>query len=619
MVKRLKLFGAMSLLVTGTYGCQLTPKAASADTPVPHQQVAQAEVPAADHEIDGASDSNPPTLAKAPFQSPKTEMQKLAEENAQKAPADAKTPDGKTPAKRKKARNGEMPEYKRDYTEYLKKPATLGFHPREDEYSKILETIRNSFVESEAGKDSRLQAGLKKELVLFLDQAEAVQLQKDIETNFKGYADPGKEKLETELKKEIRLFEEHNDVAKLTTALNKDMAPVKNAKVQATYKKDLNAFVDRTKADTKLLSQLDGVSVDQSFSKAQQIFAGKQNKDLIGYVSMMGVLESLKDPYTVLMTPSEAGKLKEQLQSRSFGGIGIYIEIDREHQNQLTIFEPIDGTPASKAGLEAGDRIVKIDGKPTKGITIDVAQSKIRGEIGSTVNLTILRRDKTLEIPVQRGEIHVVSVTTKVYPGDIGYIRLRTFGSETGEELHAALMKMKEQKVKGIILDLRNNGGGYIDAAVKVVGEFAPPDTLVVYTINRDKHKQLYPSRNAGGVGVPVVCMINEFSASASEITAGALRDHKIATLVGDHSFGKGSVQQLFQLDQSFPPRGDDSPQLKLTIARFYAPGGDVIDKHGIEPQVVVDMEPRFVGKVDHDVQLKKALELLGGNITTQP
>jgi carboxyl-terminal processing protease len=210
-----------------------------------------------------------------------------------------------------------------------------------------------------------------------------------------------------------------------------------------------------------------------------------------------------------------------------------------------------------------------------------------------------------------RGKIHTITVTSRMFPGNVGYIRLRAFGQDTGVEIAQAISKLKASGAKGLILDLRNNGGGYIDASVDVVGEFAPNNSLVVYTIDRSGKRKEYRSHHDGGIGVPAVVMINEYSASASEITAGALRDHKLATVVGDHSFGKGSVQQLYNLDLT----AQKSPKLKLTIARFYTPGGSVIDRQGIEPQVMVDMETRYVGKVDKDVQLQKAVELLGGTV----
>jgi carboxyl-terminal processing protease len=243
-----------------------------------------------------------------------------------------------------------------------------------------------------------------------------------------------------------------------------------------------------------------------------------------------------------------------------------------------------------------------------------MAQTMIRGREGSDVVLTIERDGQVKDYTVTRGKIHTVSVSSRMFPGQIGYVRLRAFGSSTGDELQAAVAKLKGQGAKGLILDLRNNGGGYIDASVDVVGEFAQRNTLVVYTIDRGNRRREYRSnKNGNGMGLPTVVMINEFSASASEITAGALLDHKLATVVGDHSFGKGSVQQLYNLDMM--SGRDKSPKLKLTVARFYTPSGSVIDRKGIEPQVVVDMEPRYVGKVDKDIQLKKAVEMLGGKI----
>lgn len=375
--------------------------------------------------------------------------------------------------------------------------------------------------------------------------------------------------------------------------------------------KELKNFLAQAKVDPAPLKQLEGVKPVDAFGRVQELFKGKVDPNLLGYATMNGLLDGLKDNYSVILTPEEWGKMEEQLNSKEFGGIGIYIELDRDAGNQLTVFEPIEGTPAYNAGLMSGDRLVRIDGKSTKGVTLDVAQTMIRGLEGTNVQLQIERDGVKKDFSVTRGKIHVVSVTSRMFPGQVGYVRLRAFGSDTGAELEGAVNRLKQQGAKGVILDLRNNGGGYIDASVDVVGEFAPKNTLVVYTIDRNGRRREYRSNEQGGLGLPAVVMINEFSASASEITAGALRDHKLATLVGDHSFGKGSVQQLYNLDMT----SGKAPRLKLTVARFYTPGGSVIDREGIEPQVVVDMEPRYVGKVDKDIQLKKAVEMLGGQV----
>ena len=386
---------------------------------------------------------------------------------------------------------------------------------------------------------------------------------------------------------------------------------VPEAQLTAGIIKELENFLTQAKVDTKPLKELESIKPVEAFSKVQQLFAGKVDSSLLGYATMNGMLEGLKDNYSVLMTPSEWGKMDEQLNSKEFGGIGVYIELDREGGNQLTIFEPIEGTPAYNAGLLSGDKVLKIDGKTTDGVTLDVAQTMIRGEAGTPVVLTVERDKEVKDFKVVRGKIHTITVTNRMFPGNVGYIRLRAFGADTGSEISQAIAKLKAQGAKGLILDLRNNGGGYIDASVDVVGEFAPNNSLVVYTVDRSGKRKEYRSHHEGGLGIPAVVMINEYSASASEITAGALRDHKLATVVGDHSFGKGSVQQLYNLDLT----AQKSPKLKLTIARFYTPGGSVFDKQGIEPQVMVDMETRYVGKVDKDVQLQKAVELLGGTV----
>ena len=390
------------------------------------------------------------------------------------------------------------------------------------------------------------------------------------------------------------------------------VADVPEAQLNEGIVKEVDNYLTQAKVDhVELKDQLAGVKPVDAFNKVQTLYGEKTDKSLLGYATMNGMLEGLKDNYSVLMTPAEWGKMDEQLNSKTFGGIGVYIELDRESGNQLTIFEPIEGTPAYNAGLLSGDKVLKIDGKTTAGVTLDVAQTMIRGEEGTPVVLTVERDKEVKDYTVVRGKIHTITVTNRMFPGNVGYIRLRAFGQDTGVEIAQAISKLKAAGAKGLILDLRNNGGGYIDASVDVVGEFAPNNSLVVYTIDRTGKRKEYRSHHEGGIGIPAVVMINEYSASASEITAGALRDHKLATVVGDHSFGKGSVQQLYNLDLT----AQKSPKLKLTIARFYTPGGSVIDRQGIEPQVMVDMETRYVGKVEKDVQLQKAVELLGGTV----
>lgn len=375
----------------------------------------------------------------------------------------------------------------------------------------------------------------------------------------------------------------------------------------ASLKKEVANLLQQAKVNPDGLKRLD--KTKNVLTQLTDMYGGKVDKGVLTLAAIYGMLDGLKDPYTVLMTPKEYAKLQEQMQATDFGGIGIYIELDRDNKNQLTIFEPIEGTPAAKAGLEAGDQILKIEGKDTKGITLDMAQAQIRGPKGSDVHLTIRRKGAgVMNFTVTRDQIKVVSVSSHMMPNQIGYIRLRQFGAETSGELQNAIQAMMDKGAKALIVDLRNNGGGYIDAAVGVVGQFTKRGSLVVYTINRSGNRRDYNSTQSGEAQVPTVVLINEYSASASEITAGALRDHKVATLVGSHSFGKGSVQQLYP----YP----DGSAIKITIARFYSPSGKVIDHKGIEPDVALKMEPRYVGKEKNDTQLQKAVDILTKQMT---
>jgi carboxyl-terminal processing protease len=365
---------------------------------------------------------------------------------------------------------------------------------------------------------------------------------------------------------------------------------------------EVRTLLTQAKVPTDALDRLD--KNRNVLHQLVNLYGSKVPKDVLVYAAIQGMLVGLDDPYSVLMGPDEYGKLQEQVQNKEFGGIGVYIELDRDAGNQLTVFEPIEGTPAAQAGVEPGDRILAIDGKSTKGISMDGAQAAIRGPVGTKVVLTIKRtgHPQTLKIPIIRGNIHVVSVTARMLPDKIGYVRLRQFGSLTASELETELTRLRSQGARALILDLRNNGGGYIDASVNVVGQFTAPGSLVVYTLNRNKERRDYNSNLRGGLDIPMVVMVNRYSASASEITAGALRDHKVAALVGEKTFGKGSVQQLYPFNNS---------ALKLTIARFYSPAGHVIDNKGIVPEYAVAMEPRLVGKFEQDIQLQKAIRVI--------
>jgi carboxyl-terminal processing protease len=379
---------------------------------------------------------------------------------------------------------------------------------------------------------------------------------------------------------------------------------VPEAKLFDGVKSEVRDLLEQAEVPTEALETLDrGKKV---LPQLKSRFGDKVDEDLLTFAAILGMLDGLEDRYSLLMLPDDYSKLQEQMQSTEFGGIGIYIELDRDDENRLTVFEPIEGTPAYEAGLMPGDKVMKIDGESTDGISLEQAQAKIRGPFDSKVVLTIRRKGESpdKDYPVIRGKIHVVSVSSKMLEDKVGYVRLRLFGQQTADEMREAIEKLKKQGANSLVLDLRNNGGGYVDASVNVVSQFLKKDNgLVVYTIDRNNRRREYRADEKGTVDIPTVVLVNEFSASASEITAGALRDHGLAQLVGVKSFGKGSVQQLYPFS--------DGSALKLTIAKFYTPSGFVINKHGLEPDIKVEMEPRYVGRGEKDTQLKRAVEIL--------
>lgn len=339
------------------------------------------------------------------------------------------------------------------------------------------------------------------------------------------------------------------------------------------------------------------------------------DSNIIRLACVRGLLETLKDPHSSLLLPDEYNRLNESMSGGNFSGIGVYIMLDPENSNWLTISEPIEGTPAYKANLETGDVILGINGESTKGQPIDVVVSKIRGPRGTKVTLSIKRKgvEKPFDVSIVRDFIHVNSVSAKLLEKKIGYIKLQQYGSDTGQELETALSNLEQKGAKAIILDLRNNSGGLIDSAIIVCSKFLPRGAPVVTVVDRKGKEKV--ERATGGMHprIPLVVLVNELSASASEITAGALRDHKRAVLIGEKTYGKGSVQVLEPVSGSSDSFATKPAALKLTIALFYTPRGDKVNKAGIEPDIKVPMDLRNAGikNYDKDIQLQKAVAYL--------
>ena len=303
-----------------------------------------------------------------------------------------------------------------------------------------------------------------------------------------------------------------------------------------------------------------------------------KTKDLV-QGAIRGMLSTL-DPHSSYMTPEMYKEMQVETKGE-FGGVGIQIGVK---ENRLAVIAPIEGTPAQRAGIKAGDFIVKVNDETTKDLTLMDAVQKMRGPKGTKVNLTI-QRDGTAEpllFTLMRDTIKIESVKSKIID-NLGYVRLTQFQEATGRDLAKAIKQFREQKVQGAILDLRNNPGGLLTAAVDVSEQFLPNGKLVVFTKNREGKKDEWLAKSKDQMDeLPMIILVNEGSASASEIVAGALQDWGRAVIVGTTSFGKGSVQTIL-------PLGDGSG-LRLTTAKYYTPKGRSIQSTGITPDIVVKL-----------------------------
>jgi carboxyl-terminal processing protease len=303
-------------------------------------------------------------------------------------------------------------------------------------------------------------------------------------------------------------------------------------------------------------------------------------KDLI-YGALKGMLAAL-DPHSQFMDPDTYNELKVDTEGR-FGGLGIEITVK---DGLLTVITPIEDTPAWKAGVKAGDRIVKIDSELTRDMTLTDAVKKLRGKAGEAVNITILRETekKLLEFKIVRDIIKIKDIKeSRILEDGIGYLRLIEFRENSANDLSAALDKLKKDGMNAFILDLRNNPGGLLDSAVKVTAKFVENGKLIVSTKGRRAAQNLkFLARSASPVlDIPMVVLINEGSASGSEIVAGALQDYKRAIILGTKSFGKGSVQTIVPLT--------DGSAIRITTSKYFTPSGKVIHGKGVLPDIVVE------------------------------
>lgn len=333
------------------------------------------------------------------------------------------------------------------------------------------------------------------------------------------------------------------------------------------------------------------------WDRVKEKYVGGEADDLqLFYGSLSGLVAGLGDPYSAFLDPKTTDAFLSDL-SGSFEGVGAEIGIK---DGELTVIAPLPDSPAERAGIKAGDAILEIDGKDTSDMSLDTAVNSIRGPRGTRVTLAIRRNgNETIEeVTIVRDVIDIKSVEWELLDGGVGYIKINQFNEETRPEFNRAVTELKGRDMKKIVLDVRNNPGGFLETSVQVASEWLPEGVPVVIERTRDKTERVYKSEGGHRLrGVPTVVIVNKGSASASEILAGALQDHKAAKIVGQQSFGKGSVQDFEILE--------DGSALKLTISEWLTPNKQQINKQGITPDVVVDKE------ADEDAYMQKALEAL--------
>jgi carboxyl-terminal processing protease len=320
--------------------------------------------------------------------------------------------------------------------------------------------------------------------------------------------------------------------------------------------------------------------------------------------AIQGMLKALGDEHTSYLDPDLTKHFEAQLKGETYEGIGAWVDPTGDY---LKIISPMPGSPAEQAGLKPGDLVVAVNGEDMTGIDGEMVRQRVIGPKGSMVTLTIQRNgvEQPFDVEVRRDSILVPTVESKMLENNVAYVRLYTFGDSTADDLHKALKELMSNKPSGLILDLRYNGGGYLGTAIDVASEFIS-DGVILYEETGDGNRETFKAKSGGlALDVPMIVLVNEGSASASEIVSGAIQDHERGKLLGVTSYGKGSVQIV-------QPLANEQGEVRVTIAHWLTPNGRQINKVGLEPDVTVEMTDadRTAGL---DPQLDRAIQLLSG------
>ncbi len=329
--------------------------------------------------------------------------------------------------------------------------------------------------------------------------------------------------------------------------------------------------------------------------------------------SIKGMFNSIGDPYTIYMSPSEYDSFMTETEG-SFGGIGIHVSVDEN--GLITIIAPIEDTPGERVGLKSGDKVIKVDGEDVVNKDLDEVVSKMKGEPGTRVNLTIIRegREDYIEKEITREIIKIKTVRSDIIDEEIGYIRISMFDRNTSKDFEDHLKTIEDNSIKGLIIDLRSNPGGLLNEVVKISDRILG-EQIIVYTEDRDGNRKNNYSDEKNKLDIPLVLLVDGGSASASEILAGAVKDSNSGTLIGTTTFGKGIVQNVEDLS--------DGSGIKYTSSEYFTPNGINIHGIGIEPDIIVEIPEELLEQttkieLKDDPQFTEALEVLKSKITIE-
>lgn len=357
----------------------------------------------------------------------------------------------------------------------------------------------------------------------------------------------------------------------------------------------------------KTNSSLSGLeyTLSQFRSELERKYIGEINDEDLIEGAIKGYVAGLGDPYTVYYTKEEMDDIMQETNG-NYVGIGIYMTLDTE-KNAILVLSPIENSPAEEAGLMPGDIITKVDGVSYTGDQLDEASNKIKGKEGTKVTLEILRGEETKTFEIERRTVLISHITTKVLENNIGYIAISDFEGGCADEFREKYLELEKQGITKLIIDIRDNGGGIVDEALEIAEMITDKGSTLLITTDKNEKEDVTKSTSDPIINVPIVLLTNEYSASASEILAAALKENGKATLVGTTTYGKGIIQELHQLS--------DGSGLKITTNEYFTPNHNAIHEIGIEPDIEVELSDEAKAQLElpeeDDTQLQKAIEVL--------